>query len=74
MLTYLIVSGLCLQLLLHVVCKVWQNALELHSAAENLDKERDVAARARRAANDRERNASSTGWLETSPPKYCHVG
>jgi hypothetical protein len=33
MLTYLIVSGLCLPLLLHIVCKVWLNALEMHSAA-----------------------------------------
>ena len=46
MLGYLIVSGLCLLLLLHIVCKVWQNALEIHSAADNLDKTRDLAARA----------------------------
>ena len=73
MLTYLIVSGLCLLLLLHIVCKSWQNALEIHSAADNFDKARGLAARAQQATNDRERNASRTGWLESSPPKYCHV-
>jgi hypothetical protein len=50
MLTFLTISGLCL-LLLHIIRKVWENALEIHSAADNLD----------------------TGWLEPSPPKYCHV-
>lgn len=73
MLSYLIVSGLCLLLLLHIVCKVWQNALEIHSAADHLDKTRDFAARGQQAANDSERNSSKTGWLESSPPKYCHV-
>ena len=73
MLNYLIVSGLCLLLLLHIVCKVWQNALELHSAADNLDKARDLAARRQRAANDSVRNASRTVWLESSTPKYGHV-
>jgi hypothetical protein len=33
MLTYLIVSGLCFLPLLRIVCKVWLNALEMHSAA-----------------------------------------
>jgi hypothetical protein len=42
MLSYLIVAGLCLLLVLHIVCKVWQNALEIHSAADNLDKTRDL--------------------------------
>jgi hypothetical protein len=73
MLSYLIVSGLCLLLVLHIVCKVWQNALEIHSAADNLDLARDLAARAQPAANDNGRNAPRTGWLESSPPKYCHV-
>jgi hypothetical protein len=73
MLTYLIISGLCLLLLLRVVCKVLQNALEIQSAADNLDKARDLAARGQQATTDSERNASRTGWLESSPPKYCHV-
>ena len=71
MLSYVIVSGLCLLLLLHVVGKVWQNALEIHSAADNLDKTRDFAARGQPATNDSD--SSKTGWLESSPPKYCHV-
>ena len=37
MLDYLIVSGMCLLLLLHIVCKVWLIALEMHSAADNFD-------------------------------------
>lgn len=73
MLSHLIVSGLFLLLLLHIVCKVWQNALEIHSAADNLDKPRDFAARGRHAANDSERNSSKAGWLRSSPPKYRHV-
>ena len=72
MLNYLIASGLCLLLLLHIVCKVWQNVLEMHCAADNLDKTRDFAARGQHAANNSERS-SKTGWLESSPPKYCHV-
>lgn len=73
MLTYLIVSGLCLLLVLHIVSKAWQNALETHSAADNLDNTRDLAARAQPAANDSQRNSARTGWLESSPPKYCYV-
>jgi hypothetical protein len=73
MLNYLIVSGLCLLLLLHIVCKVLQNALEIHNAADNLDKTRDFAARGQPATNDSERDSSKTGWLESSPPKYCYV-
>jgi hypothetical protein len=73
MLSYLIVSLLCLLLLLYIVCRVWQNAVEIHSAADNLDKKRDFVARGQQAANDGERNSSKTGWLESSPPKYCHV-
>jgi hypothetical protein len=73
MLTYLIVSGLCLLFLLHIVCNVWQHALEIHSAADNLDKARYLAARGQQATNDRARNSSRRGWLEPSPPKYCHV-
>jgi hypothetical protein len=73
MLSYLIVSGLCLLLLLHIVCKVWQNALEIHSAADNLDEACDLAARGQPATNDSECNSSKTGWLESSPPKCCHV-
>ena len=73
MLNYLIVSGLCLLPLLHIVCKVWQNALEIHSAADNFDKARDLAARRQQATNDGQRNFSRTGWLESSSPKYCHV-
>ena len=71
--TYLIVSGFCLLLLLHVVCKVWQNALEIHSPTDNFDKARDVAAPGQQATSDSERNATRKGRLETSPPKYCHV-
>ena len=66
MLSYLIVSGLCLLLLLHIVCKVWQNALEVHSAADNLDETRDFAARGQKAANGSERNSSKTGWRPTT--------
>ena len=73
MLSYLIVSGLCLLLLLHIVCKVWQNALETHSATGKLDETLDFAARGQQAANDCERNCLKTGWLEPSAPKYCHV-
>jgi hypothetical protein len=73
MLTYLIVSGLCLRLVLHIVGKVWQNALELYSTAHNFDKTSDLAARGQHAANDSVRNASRTVWLETSTPKYCHA-
>jgi hypothetical protein len=73
MLTYLIVSGLCLLLVLHLVSKIWQNALEIHSAADSLDKARRLAAPRPQATKHRERNASRTGWLEPSPPKYCHV-
>jgi hypothetical protein len=74
MLTYLFVSGLCLLLLVHIVGKVWQNAIEIHSPADNLDKTHDVAARGQQATYDSVRNSSRTGWLETSRPKYCHVG
>jgi hypothetical protein len=73
MLTYLIVSGLCLLLLLHIVRKAWQNALEIHSAADNLDVRPDFAARGPQAADDRVRSTSKTARLESSPPKYCHV-
>ena len=73
MLTYLIVSGWCLLLLLHIVCKVWQNTLEIHSAADNLDKARALGARGQQATNDSEHNSSRTSWLESSRPKYCHV-
>jgi hypothetical protein len=72
MLSYLIVSGLCLLLILHIVCKLWLCALEIHSAADNFDKTRDFAVRGQ-AANASERTSSKTGWLESSPPKYCHV-
>lgn len=70
---YLIVSGLCLLILLHIVCKVWQNTLKIQSAADDLDKTRDVAARRQQATTDIERNSSRTGWLESSLPKYCHA-
>ena len=73
MLSYLIVFGLCLLLLLDIVRKVWQNALEIHSAADNLDKTRDFAARGQQATTDITGNSSRTGCLESSPPKYCHV-
>ena len=73
MLNYLIVSGLCLLLLLHMVRKVWQMVLEMHSAADSFDKARDLAPRGQRATHNSKRNASPTGWLESSPPKYCHV-
>jgi hypothetical protein len=74
MFIYLFISGLCLLLVLHIVGKVWQNALEIHNAADSLDKGRELAARREQATKDRQRNASRTGWLQTSPPKYCHVG
>jgi hypothetical protein len=73
MLTYLIVSGWCLLLLLHIVCKLWQKALQIHSTADKFDKARDVAARGQQATNDSECNSSGTGWLESSRPKFCHV-
>lgn len=73
MLGYLIVSGLCLLLLLHIVRKVWQNALERQSAADNLAKTRDFAARGQQTADDGERNSSKAGRRGSSPPKYCHV-
>jgi hypothetical protein len=37
MLTFLMISALCLLLLLHIIRKVWENALEIHSAVNNLD-------------------------------------
>jgi hypothetical protein len=73
MLTYLIVSGLCLLFLIHIVCKMWQNALEIHSAADNLDKDRGLAAPRQQATKHHERNAARTGRLKSSPPQYCHV-
>jgi hypothetical protein len=73
MLTYLIVSGWCLLLLLHIVGKFWRNALEIHSAADVLDKARDVASPGQQATTDSDRNASRRARLESSPPKYCHV-
>jgi hypothetical protein len=73
MLTYLIVSGYSLLLLLHIVCKMWRYALEIHSAADDLDKARDLAARRQQATSDSDRNASRRGRLESSPPKYCDV-
>ena len=73
MLTYLIVSGLCLLLLLHIVCNLWQNALEIHSAADNLANARGLTARGQHATNDSQRNSSRTGWLKSSFPKYCDV-
>ena len=73
MLSYLIVSGLRLPLPLHIVCNVWQNALEIQSAAAHLDKTRDFTARGQQAADDSEWNSSKACWLESSPPQYCHV-
>jgi len=37
MLTFLMISGLCLLLLLHIICKMWENGPEIHSAADNFD-------------------------------------
>jgi hypothetical protein len=73
MLTYLIVSGWCLLLLLHIVGKFWQSALEIHSAADTFDTARDVAARERQATDDSERRAHEQLSSNSSPPKYCHV-
>jgi hypothetical protein len=73
MFTYVFVSGLCLLLVLHIVGKLWQSAVEIHSAADNLNKGHGLAARREQAIKDRQHNASRPGWLETSPPKYCHV-
>jgi pimeloyl-ACP methyl ester carboxylesterase len=67
MFTYLFISGLCLLLLLHIVCKFWQDAVEIHSTADNLDKGRELAARREQATKDPQRNASRTVWLHTSP-------
>jgi hypothetical protein len=73
MFTFLFVSGWCLLLVLHIVGKFWQNALEIHSVADNLDKARDVPARGHQAINDSVRNAhGQVGW-NPRPPKYCHV-
>lgn len=73
MLSYLIVSGLCLLLILHIVSKVWLRALEIHSVADDYDKTRDFAVRGQQAANASERDSSKASWLKSSPPKYCHV-
>ena len=72
MLDYLIASGLCLLLLLHVVGRVLLNALEMHSAADDFDKVRGWA-RGQRATNDSARSSFGAAWLDSSPPKYCHV-
>ena len=72
MLSYLIVSGLCLLLLLHIVCKVWQHAIEIHCAADNFDEACDLAAQEQQATN----TASATPedrLAGTVAPKYCHV-
>jgi hypothetical protein len=74
MLSYLIVSGLCLLLLLHIVRKVWQNALEIHSPADNLDKTRGFAARGQQAANDSEPNYSKTGCWNPRPRNTAMSG
>jgi hypothetical protein len=50
MLSYLIVFGLCLLLLLQIVFKVWQNAIEIHITTDNLNESRDLAARRQEAA------------------------
>ena len=68
-----IVSGPCVPALLHIARKVRQNALEIHSAADDLDTTRDFAVRGQLAANDSVRNSSTTGWLTPPSPKYCHV-
>jgi hypothetical protein len=73
MLSYLIVSGLCLLLLLQIIFKVWQNAIEIHITTDNLNESRDLAARRQEAARDSQRSASRTGGLESLPPKHCDV-
>jgi hypothetical protein len=73
MLTYLMVSGWCLLLLLHIVCKVWQKALETHSAADSFDTARDVNPRGNQPINDSERTAHGQVRSNPRPPKYCHV-
>jgi hypothetical protein len=37
MFTYLFISGLCLLLLLHIVCKFWQNASRQRLAAQQVN-------------------------------------
>jgi hypothetical protein len=73
MLTYLIVSGLCLQLLLHIIGKFWQSVLEMHSAADKFDGARDLAARGQQATIDSEHDAHGQIGSNSHPPKYCHV-
>jgi hypothetical protein len=73
MITYLIVSGWCLLLLLHFVGKFWRNAVEIHGAADKFDKARDVAAQGQQATNERDRNAHGQVGSNPRPPKYCHV-
>jgi hypothetical protein len=73
MLGYLIVFGLCLLLLLQIIFKVWQNAIEIHITTDNLNESRDLAARRQEAARDRQRSASRTGGRESLPPKHCDV-
>jgi hypothetical protein len=74
MLANLIVSGLCLLLLLRIVCKAWRRAFEIPSARD-LDKTRDLAARRQQATKDRQRNSPRDSCLESSPSQTlpCQV-
>jgi hypothetical protein len=74
MLSYLIVSGLCLLVLLHTVRKVWQNALEIPSPADNLDKTRGFTVRGQQAANDSELQLLKDRSLESSPRNTAMSG
>lgn len=74
MLANLIVSGLCLLLLLRIVCKAWRSAFGIPSARD-LDKTRDLAARRQQATKDQQRNSPRDSCLESSPSQTlpCQV-
>lgn len=62
MLSHLIASKLRLLLFLGIGCRVWQNTLEMHSAAGKFDRASDFAARGKHATNDSEHNYSTGCW------------
>jgi hypothetical protein len=74
MLANLIVSGLCLLVLLRIVCKAWRRAFGIPSARD-LDETRDLAARRQQATKDRQRNSPRDSCLESSPSQTlpCQV-
>ena len=75
MLANLIVSGLSLLLLLRIVCKAWRKVFGIPSAASDLDKIGDLAARRQQATKDRQRNSPRDSCLESLPSQTlpCQV-